>query len=445
MAREKVKNGLVETLIALASSREAVLFAAIFLVYMLNPVVVSSTDATPARLLPLSIIRERDFDLDEFTFLYENKSELPYYLKNIEGRIVSTYPVFTPLLATPVYLLPALTGLDIQSDNVILLAKISAALMTAISCLFIYWTVKRCASEKTALLVTAVYAFGTSNWTISSQDLWQHGPGELFIAMSIYLLIRGLTEEKWIKYAGFTLAAATVIRPTNGMIAVVLTAYVLMEQRKHFVKYLMCATPPIMALMAYSQAYLRSVLLMGQMQDPSSLWNNPLLEGLLGLLASPGKGLLSYSPVFILSFIGALMLWRGEKSALKIQLRYCAIAAAAFILLYSKREYWDGCHPYGPSRYLIEIMPLLCILLAGPVERMLKGRKLGLILMGLVALSILTQFAEITDFGGGDGGTYRIDNLICKREGGRNDYWWDASSMPAVRYARKILSGLGGI
>ncbi|MDD5111469.1 MAG: glycosyltransferase family 39 protein [Candidatus Altiarchaeota archaeon] len=430
----------VDRLLGIVKSAEFTLLIAAFMVYMSNPGVLLHTDVTTTRLLPLSIIRERDFDLDEFTFLYENKSELPYYLKNIEGRIVSTYPVFTPLLATPVYLLPALTGLDIQSDNVILLAKISAALMTAISCLFIYWTVKRCASEKTALLVTAVYAFGTSNWTISSQDLWQHGPGELFIAMSIYLLIRGLKEEKCIRYAGLALSTAVAIRPTNAIIALVLSAYVLMEHRRQFPRYILYAAPMALAVLVYSQTYLHSMMLMGQVYNPTERWDNPLVDGLAGLLMSPAVGLLVYSPIFLVSLIGALKPWQGERNALNTQLRYYTLATAVFILMWGKWRYWHGCHVYGP-RMLIEILPFLCLFLARPADEMLKNRRLAVLLLALAGISVLAHFAQLADLGGiFNENPIAANALICNGDVYNQEAWWDAKNTVYARYADKVIA-----
>jgi hypothetical protein len=57
-------------------------------------------------------LREFDFDLDEFPFLYEG--EMPWFVQRINDRIVSAYPR-GGVLALPVYLLPVLGGLSPQS------------------------------------------------------------------------------------------------------------------------------------------------------------------------------------------------------------------------------------------------------------------------------------------------------------------------------------------
>ena len=66
------------------------LFLFTILIYSLNDRTIGSVDTIPARYLPLSLIREFDFDLDEFPFIYESK--LPYFLTERHGNIVSTSP-----------------------------------------------------------------------------------------------------------------------------------------------------------------------------------------------------------------------------------------------------------------------------------------------------------------------------------------------------------------
>ncbi|MDD5111471.1 MAG: hypothetical protein PHG85_02900 [Candidatus Altiarchaeota archaeon] len=435
MTTGNCRAGMLDELLRFARSKEFLMLSAIFLIYLSNPVVRYSTDSIPIKYLPLSMIRERNFDLDEFTFLYESKDKLPYYLKNVDGRVLSLYPVFTSVLALPVYLLPVLAGLDPRSDDVLLLSRTAAALMTAISCLFVYWTLKRMASEKTALLVTAVYGFGTATWQ-ASQDLGQHGAGELFIAIAVYSLIRGLKEEKCIRYAGLALSTAVAIRPANLVIALALSAYVLMEHKKQFTRYLLYATPMALAVMAYSQTYLHSILLMGQLIAPAGLWDNPLLDGLLGLLLSPNKGLLTHSPVLIISIAGMLYsLWRGKEKLLK----YLALAVVATVLMWSKWHFWYGGLNLGP-RFLIETLPLLCLFLARPAEAMMESRGLRTLLIALVAVSIFINFlgVAVVDY---SWNRQQLDEGIALDDTTAvNRVWWNASDLEIVYYTKRLFT-----
>lgn len=429
--------GILDKLIDITRSREFLIFWIIFFVYTSNQTVVSSNDVTPTRLLPISIIRERNFDLDEFTFLYGSKDKLPYFLKNADGRILSQYPVFTSILAVPVYLMPVILGLDPQSNNVLLLSKLTATIIIAISALFIYWTIKRISNEKIALIITTIYAFGTDNWSISSQDLWQHGPGELFIAIAIYLLVRGLNEERFIKYVGFTLMCAVAVRPTNLIIAAVLTVYVLMEHRRQFLAYTIYATPIALMMLAYSTIYLNSILLLGQLQPPTERWDTPLLDGLLGLLISPNRGLLVYSPIFILSFIGMLGIWRVKNEKL---VKYSSMIVFSMIVVWGKWWAWHGSVSYGP-RMLIETIPFLCLLLAGPMEKMLKRQTLKIILATLVVMSIFINFIGAYVWDGSWEWEHKLEEKINKNDREHlNELWWSTSDMEWVYYAKRFLA-----
>jgi hypothetical protein len=86
------------------------LFFGVVFIYSLNGTTALSGDTLSARFLPLSLLREFDFDLDEFPFLYE--PTIPYFLQQINGHTVSAYPPWAALLALPVYVLPVFGGLD---------------------------------------------------------------------------------------------------------------------------------------------------------------------------------------------------------------------------------------------------------------------------------------------------------------------------------------------
>jgi hypothetical protein len=384
----------IDKTIAIAKSRPSMLFWALLLLYLANPVVISSNDTTPTRLLPISIIREHDLNLDEF--VHEGEAPQLWYTK-IGGHTVSAFPVFTSILVTPLYIIPVFLGLQAETQEAFLLSKIAAAAITAASAILLYQTARLLSGENPAITATLIYALGTANWPISAQDLWQHGSGELFICATLYLLARARTEEKYIDYAGFSTAAAVAIRPTNLLIAAVLTAYVLLNHRTRFRRYLLWATPPVVMLSAYSTIYLKSILLLGQLQDPAYGWTNPLLDGLIGLLLNPNIGLFIRSPVLILSIAGIAYAWLSPKNQNTTQLRYYSLCAIGMLILWSK---WYGWHAamFTGNRYLIETLPFLAILMLKPLELMLKNKSATLVLIILVLASILPNFLVIASW-----------------------------------------------
>jgi hypothetical protein len=409
------------------------LFLAVVFVYNLNGRIIGAGDTIPASYLPLSILREFDFDFDEFRFLHE--TGLPFFLLQINGRVISAYPPWAGILALPVYLLPVVGGLSSQSPLIHDLEKLSASLITALSVLLLLFALRRLTTEKIAWFIAIIYAFGTSSFSSSSQALWQHGPSQLFLTLTIYWLVRGLDEPRFSAYAGFALACAVVCRPTNAFMTIPIAAYVLRHHRAHFAGFLVAAVPLVLILMAYNMRYFGSPFTTAFTGEtgPSRIWSSgshlfstPLSEGLAGILTSPGRGLFVYSPILLISIVGLVMVWEDRK---QILLKYLSLAPLPLILLTAKWIAWWGGGSYGP-RLLADITPLLCLYLYLPFERAQSRRFLQYIFACLAVLSI--GFHAVRVFGGGDWNGHPNVDWHPER-------LWSWSGSPPVFYGKNLI------
>jgi hypothetical protein len=368
------------------------LFYAVVLIYSLNGMTLGSGDTVPARYLPLSLLRERNFDLDEFPFLYEPL--VPYFLRRLNDHVVSTHPPWAAVLALPLYVLPILGGISSHAPFLAELEKASATFITACSVVVLFFAVRRITHETLAWWVAVIYALATSSLSTSSQALWQHGPSQLFVALLLYCLLRGLHEPRFMGYAGLPLACAIVVRPVNLVIALPIGAYILWHRRRQLGIFLVAIFPPLLLAMAYNYSSFGSPLMTGfasMSMNPATVWRGapflfatPLYEGLIGVLASPGRGLLLYSPIFLFSFVGIAMVWRARNHVL---LKYMSLAPLLSILLVAKWRDWAGGASYGP-RLLADLTPLLCLYLYPPIERSQAAPLLKWTLIGLATLSI---------------------------------------------------------
>ena len=298
------------------------LFLFTILIYSLNDRTIWSGDTIPARYLPLSLIREFDFDLDEFPFLYESK--LPYFLTESHGNIVSTYPPWASVLALPVYLGPALLGIDPTSLPLLMdLEKRAAMLISAVSVVILFSALQRVTQPKTAWFIAVIYAFGTSTFSISSQALWQHGPVQLFLTLTIFYLVKGLEIPRFSAYSGFALSCMVISRPLNLIVALPIVVYIVHKQRDQIVGFLLAGAPPFLLFMAYNTFYFGSPFTTGigsVVVTPSAVisthlssFDTPILTGIAGVLVSPGRGLLVYSPVFMVLIVGMIVAWREPR------------------------------------------------------------------------------------------------------------------------------------
>ena len=115
-----------------------------------------------------------------------------------------------------------------------------------------------------------------------------------------------------------------------------------------------------------------------------SLFNTPILAGIAGVLVSPGRGLLVYSPVFVFSVVGMVVAWREPRY---LYLRYLSVAPLLLLIIISKWIGWWGGDCYGP-RLLADVTPILCFLLY-PAADHCKGKKaVKYAIIGLAVLSI---------------------------------------------------------
>ncbi len=94
---------------------------------------------------------------------------------------------------------------------------------------------------------------------------------------------------------------------------------------------------------------------------PNETFSGILWQGVLGQLISPGRGLLLYSPIFILSFVGMWWGWRRFRTETVVALSIILV----HLLLYGKWFMWHGGYAWGP-RFMIPTLPFWALFL-GPV------------------------------------------------------------------------------
>lgn len=416
------------------------LFLFTILIYSLNGRTLSSGDTIPARYLPLSLVREFDFDLDEFPFLYESK--LPYFLTSSHGHVVSAYPPWAGVLALTVYLGPTLLGVDATSSILMEdLEKRAAMLITAVSVVVLFFALRRVTPEKTAWFIAVIYAFGTSSFSTSSQALWQHGPVQLFLSLTIFCLVKGLEIPRFSAYSGFALGCAVICRPSNLPVLLALVAYILHKQRDQIVGFLLAGVPPLLLFMAYNIFYFGSPFTTGigtAIVTPTTListhlasFNTPILAGLAGVLVSPGRGLLVYSPVFVFSVIGMMVAWREPRY---LYLRYLSIAPMILLVIVSKWIGWWGGECYGP-RLLADVNPILCFLLYPAIEYF-KGRKAVRYVIIMLAVLSIAMHA----IGAGRDRVLDEKTWTAHYEIGRHpERLWSWRDSPPVYYGKQLL------
>jgi len=352
--------------------RSVYLFLAAFFVYNLNLRPIPSGDTSPAALLPFAILSENTIAFDRFAAWYVDSQHMnpAWFARADDGHYYSRYPILLPLVLTPFYA-PLTAFFDFRHmpvERIVLLArvceKISASLIAALSVAAFLSLAEKLTAGRTAMLLTLVYAFGSETWSISSQALWQHGASELLIILALLCLRWASDQPKRllpVSLAGLCAGLGVAHRLSNVIFFVFLGGYALLARwstpRK--VVFAVSAIVSPAAALVYNLLLFGSAL--GGFVAMDRFEGNSMAAGLAGLLISPSRGLLVFSPVFAFATIGVYLWFRGSRALHPAIYWICLLTATAHILMVGRWRGWSGGANYGP-RLLTDVVPCLVIL-----------------------------------------------------------------------------------
>jgi hypothetical protein len=330
----------------------------------------SSQDTVPARVLPREVIRSGRLDLDRLFREWPAGTPLPFYAQRVGGHYRSSYPVAPALLAVPVYAAPVLLGAGDSWAVLNALSKLAASVFAALSVAFVYLAARQLAGrlntgEASALGAAVVYAVATPTWAVSSQGLWGHAPAQLGLAVALWVLLRGDAGPGGFALAGLGLGLMVASRPSTALVAAVLTIPALRRGRAGGWALPVVLGAVASAVAAHNWATFGSLqggyALMhrthAQFHGVDATWSLALPQGLAGLLVSPSRGLLVYSPVLAVAFLGLALGSAGPAGA---PIRSLSQAVGASLFTLGTYTVWWGGHSFGP-RLLTDILPALVL------------------------------------------------------------------------------------
>jgi len=347
------------------------LFAALVILYNSNLRPVDSSDTLPGSLVPLAIVLDHSVTLDRFVpWLRQHVPYTRAVIVTAHGHFYSHYPVGGPIFASPLYWPAALLGnLRAWSPGSLVMfariaEKIAASLITALSAVVLLLLLKRIVPPAWAWCLTLVYALGTATWSISSQALWQHGPGELALAgallgLSYWNEHRTSTAALWI--TGACAAGALIFRPTNIALLPALLAALLVAKATVAEHFRLWTLPLLGGLTVasynlYVFHHLSGGYAVGGLRFP--FW-----AGLAGILFSPGRGLLIYTPAAIFAVCALLPRAAAARQKHFPLLAACIVFVVFDLIVIAKWRIWWGGYCWGP-RLLTELAPPLIVLMA---------------------------------------------------------------------------------
>ena len=342
--------------------REWVLLAVLLIAYNINLRQVSSHDTYASRFVPISILRDGDVILDEFVpeemKRHAGENVLSDNFVYVRGHFYDSHAPIGPLLALPVYALPAWIGIPRDAELVAnLFSKLAASIIVALSAIAIFRASRRLLTalgtgagskkqdpaysnthglaygntgtiERVAFLAAITYGLATSVWSTASLAMWTHTPAVLGFAVALWALTAGRNG-----LAGAAAAAACFARPATAPAAAFLGLYLIHRalrdgwaspvastRRADLMSFAAGGAVAGLAGVLYNYwlfgnavggAPFRTEIWLQEF-GTRNMFAGSLPVGLAGLTVSPSRGLLIYSPIVLVAVHGAIKAWRSR-------------------------------------------------------------------------------------------------------------------------------------
>jgi hypothetical protein len=343
----------------------------------------------------VSLVQTHSIWIDRYLpyFQQHGAGQNPYMLAFVSygsgGHYVNATPSASSVLALPVVALFAAVGVKASNWHAWMEAgMLTAAIATAVSVALMFLLLTRLTTRRRAALIAATYAWGTLEWGISGQALWEHTGASLALVVALLALV-----DRRLTLAGLALAAMVAFRPSTPILAVLLLPLV-GRRVADWGRFLLGVAPFAVALGLYNTIVFGSPIHIGYgvgsyshaLTQSFALRGGHLIRGIPGLLVSPGRGLFVYSPVLAFAIFGAI---RGRRSPLYL---WCAIATIVYVVVIGNDVQWYGGESFG-ARKLTDVIPLLTVLLVPAVDAIVRTRWIWLY-VGLLAWSVFVELLE---------------------------------------------------
>jgi hypothetical protein len=401
-----------------------------------------------------SLVKFGEFNTDQIAWTQWTTSQREAQgFFGIDGHVYSKKGLAISLAMAPLYWL----GLVIPGLGMLQTASLLNAVVTALTGGLLFLLVRRLGyDQRITMGVTLLYGLTTIAW-VYSKYLFSEPLAGLLLVSTAYLLVVHRQEGKnwYVALAGLLAGLAVVTRannlflvpifglylvaasqvaasqvaasrvagsrvtteakpsqqtpnsPDTGPFSLLPTPYSLLPTPYSLlptVYFLLGLIPPALMLMGYNWARTGNPLQTGY---DLTIFSPHVLLGLYKLLFSPLRGLFIYSPILLLSIPGLTWLWQRHRAETALILGVTGVTIGLFSVWSSGEGLSWG------SRFLVPVIPLLCLALAPVLARGLAGSKalIGLILV-LGGLSLIIQLLGVainpwvylaklqTDFGG---------------------------------------------
>jgi hypothetical protein len=383
---------------------------ALAFVYMINGRDLGTDDTISASVLPLFILHGDGIYFDNsYLGNMRSKDPLPHFLTISHGRVVTLYPLAPALIAVPL-IAPQVAVLDLYRPGwhrdrgvtlveSILMVKRSMAVVVALAGVVLHRLLLALGVGRAAVPAVLAACLGSDLWTVGSQAPWQHGPAALSLITAIALLHPQPVGRLRLILAGAFTGLLVACRLMDVVFAAAIVTWLAWTDWRGLRWFLPAPILVGVALFTYNIWFFDTILggqakleqLHTKLHGVSGTWSGNLVDGLLGTLISPNRGLLVFSPWIAVAL--ATLVVPAVRRRLSAHSLICVLVVSLipYLIILSKYSVWWGGHCFGP-RYWTDVIPLFAILFAFGLDWMLtRSRVLVVISAMTVIFSIAVQ------------------------------------------------------
>ena len=344
----------------------ACLALGMFALYSANGREIPSHDSQPTKYAAREFLLRGTLSLNYVVGKTPELASRSAFVKAADGRYRSAYSPVPALIAAAVtWPFWKMSLIDVRAPLApSLMAAFTSALLMAIVAALVYLTARVSQERTPAFLLALGAGAGTGFWPTASQTLWQHESAIFGWSLAVFALMTS-AHRPWLKSVligvGVGLATASRLQLAPGSLLIMIAAFTTTGWQRSAASSAVAAAVVVPVLYCNAVWFgtpLGAAPMLEALHESVHLTSTTFAlqwEGAVGLLLSPNRGLLIFSPIVVIALAGIPSVVRGGWSTPH---RWLLLAAAAQFTLYAMYSVWWGGHTYGP-RYMLDILPLL--------------------------------------------------------------------------------------
>jgi hypothetical protein len=341
------------------------IFFAVFAFYLLT----SSREPAWGDAHPMWEVAESLVDRQDIAVKTRWPDDLP---NGRDGRVYAIAPIGPALVHVPGVVISHLVHYEVPRYEVLvrpLGAHLGPAALGALACMLFFGLLRELGARvKTASLCTAIVAVATTTWVYARMPYSE--VLQLVCFLGLFRFTLRVADDPSRRNALWLGAWAGLLFDAKYVFAVAIVgafatvAWSLRTRRAELVRVIQWAAVtggPLLALaLAYNWLRWGSITSSGYEHYLGAFFGGSVFDGAWGMLLSPNKSALLYSPPLVLAVFGWPHLIRARP---RVGLALATMVVPTFLVYCSYRS-WSGDYAWGP-RFFVWAVPVLMVGLAG--------------------------------------------------------------------------------